>query len=90
MFYNTVFDKWGFPLNSLISAEVVFKSNVYETKKIRLNFKVILDKPTTCSKVIRDVYLWEQKHKTTSTKTTIQQPQLRVFVFHIHQPPYFV
>ena len=41
-----------------------------------------------CPKIIRNVHMWGQKHQTTIGKTTTQQLQLQMFVFHVCQQPY--
>ena len=41
-----------------------------------------------CPKILRVVHLCGQKHQTTTSKATTQQPQLCMFVFHVRQPPY--
>ena len=60
----------------------IIKTQVY-------NWHVSIYWQTTCSNIIRDVHLWGQKRNTTIAKATTQQPQLQMFVFHVHQPTYF-
>ena len=38
---------------------------------------------TTCSKIIRDMHLWEQTHQ----KQQHNNHNFKCFVFHIYQPP---
>ena len=40
---------------------------------------------TTFSSILSDVHLWDQKHQTTKTKITTQQPQLQMLIFHDRQ-----
>ena len=45
---------------------------------------------TTCLKITWDVHLRGQKHRMTTKKPAMQQPQLQIYVFYVCQPSYFL
>ena len=69
---------------------IIWKLDIMKNSKVlSFNWHLSIFDETTCPEVIRDVRAAVRtKHPTTKTKATTKQPQLRMFVIHVYQPPH--